>query len=113
MYVANWDALPETENLPNNFRVAVAGREMGVNRIRWVHPTVLPHHSHPDAEQCVVVTSGSIELTIGDETQVLKPGDIAVIPRDVTHSGRSIEGGSNLHRGFRPLAHRKLGRLPR
>jgi quercetin dioxygenase-like cupin family protein len=103
MYVANWDALPETENLPNNFRVAVAGREMGVNRIRWVHPTVLPHHSHPDAEQCVVVTSGSIELTIGDETQVLKPGDIAVIPRDVTHSGRSIEGEATFIEVFAPL----------
>ena len=28
MYVINWSQAPETENLPNNFRTALAGKEM-------------------------------------------------------------------------------------
>ncbi len=71
-YWASWSDLPEREVLPGNFRTAVTGKEMGVNRIRWVHPTTLPEHSHPpDAEQTMVVTSGRIAFTVGGEETVL------------------------------------------
>ena len=64
MYSCSWSELSETEGLPNNFRRAVAGREMSVNRIRWVHPTELPPHVHDDAEQALVMLEGRIEFTI-------------------------------------------------
>ena len=48
-----------------------------------------PEHTHPH-EQVSVVTEGEFELTVDGETQVLKPGNIAVIPSNVPHSGRAI-----------------------
>ena len=103
MYVINWSQVPETENLPKNFRTALAGKEMRINRIRWEHPTTLPPHVHDDAEQCVIVTEGEISFTIGGETSTLREGDVAVVPRGVLHSGESITGEAVFIEVFTPL----------
>ncbi|MEU1981884.1 cupin domain-containing protein [Nocardia sp. NPDC019395] len=101
-YWASWSDLPEREVLENNFRTAVAGKEMGLNRIRWVHPTTLPAHNHPDAEQAMVITSGRISFTVAGAETVLEVGDVVVIPRGVEHSGRSIEGEATFLEVFAP-----------
>jgi mannose-6-phosphate isomerase-like protein (cupin superfamily) len=102
-YATSWHALPEVEVQPNNFRVAVAGREMGLNRIRWVHPMTLPQHTHPEHEQANVILTGRIEMTIGAETMELGPGDIAIVPRGTAHSGRSLAGDAVYLEVFSPL----------
>jgi quercetin dioxygenase-like cupin family protein len=89
MYTLNWNDVPETENLKNNFRVAVAGKEMGINRIRWVHPTSLPDHTHDDAEQVIIMLEGEIKFT--------------VVPRHAHHSGESIAGEAVFVEVFAPL----------
>ena len=103
MYSIGFSELTETENLPGNFRAAVAGKEIGINRLRWVHPTTLPEHQHDDAEQAVVVTSGRIELTVCGETLLLGEGDVAIIPRGIRHSGQSLEGEAQFIEIFAPL----------
>ena len=103
MYALNWNQVPETENLPNNFRTAVAGKEMGINRVRWVHPTTLPAHVHDDAEQAVLVIEGIIQFTIGSESLTLGVGDVAVIPRGVVHFGESVVGEAVFIEVFAPL----------
>lgn len=50
--------------------------------------SVLPLHAHPH-EQIVNMLEGEFELTIGDETRVLKAGEVAVIPGNVPHRGRA------------------------
>ena len=101
-YWSSWSDLPEREVLPGNFRTAVTGKEMGLNHIRWVHPTELPAHTHPDAEQAMVVTSGRIAFTVAGEKTVLAEGDVVVIPRGVEHSGHSIEGEATFIEVFAP-----------
>lgn len=101
-YWASWSDLPEREVLEGNFRTAVTGQEMGLNRIRWVHPTELPAHTHPDNEQAMVITSGRISFTVGGEETELSVGDVVVIPRGVVHSGRSIEGEASFIEVFAP-----------
>ena len=49
----------------------------------------LPEHFHRH-EQVANVTKGRFELTVGDETKILKPGSVAVIPSNVKHSGKAI-----------------------
>jgi quercetin dioxygenase-like cupin family protein len=49
----------------------------------------LPAHSHPH-EQVVNPVWGELELTMGEETRVIRPGDVVVIPPDVPHSGRAV-----------------------
>ncbi|HUS03277.1 MAG TPA: cupin domain-containing protein [Chitinophagaceae bacterium] len=51
--------------------------------------TPLPEHSHPH-EQWLNVIEGELELTVGDETQVLHPGMSAYIPSNVSHSGKAL-----------------------
>lgn len=99
---ASWSDLPEREVLAGNFRTAVTGTEMSLNRIGWMHPTELPAHTHPDAEQAMVVTSARISFTVDGEETVLAAGDVVVIPRGVVHSGRSIEGEATFIEVFAP-----------
>jgi quercetin dioxygenase-like cupin family protein len=103
MFACSWSEQPETEGLPNNFRRAVAGREMSVNQIRWVHPTELPPHVHNDAEQALMILSGRIEFTIGDTELLLAAGDVAIVPRGEVHGGRSIEGEAVFVEVFTPM----------
>ena len=46
----------------------------------------LPAHSHVH-EQISQIIEGEFELTIGEDTFVLKPGKVAIIPSNVEHSG--------------------------
>ena len=51
--------------------------------------TALPEHSHPH-EQVANPIEGEFELTIEGETQVLRPGTVAIIPPNALHSGRAL-----------------------
>ena len=42
-------------------------------------------HKHPHREEIIYVLSGRAEQWVGKEHQVLKPGDIAFIPKDEVH----------------------------
>jgi quercetin dioxygenase-like cupin family protein len=44
----------------------------------------VPTHSHPH-EQAGIVLKGEIEFTIADETKMLHPGDIYMIPGGIEH----------------------------
>ncbi len=51
--------------------------------------SVLPEHNNIH-EQISQVTSGQFELTVENESRILKAGDVAIIPSNVTHSGKAI-----------------------
>jgi len=46
--------------------------------------TVVPMHSHPH-EQAGTVFEGEFEMTIGNETKMMRPGDAYMIPGGVPH----------------------------
>jgi mannose-6-phosphate isomerase-like protein (cupin superfamily) len=49
-------------------------------------------HHHPNEEVWVII-EGRFEVTIGDETRLVGPGAVAVVPPDVPHSVRVREAG--------------------
>lgn len=49
-------------------------------------------HHHPHS-QTSFVASGSFEVTIAGETQVLKTGDVFYVPCDVPHGALALEDG--------------------
>ena len=51
--------------------------------------STMPEHAHPH-EQIVNLIEGEFELTLGDETRIMRPGDIAAIPPNLPHGGKSI-----------------------
>ena len=46
-------------------------------------------HSHCDRDKLYVVLEGQGEVTIGDESSPVDPGDIAIAPAGVVHSMRN------------------------
>lgn len=51
--------------------------------------SVLPEHYHVH-EQVSNVLSGEFEMNIDGQSQLLTPGQVAVIPSGVPHSGRAV-----------------------
>ncbi|MGH3205264.1 MAG: cupin domain-containing protein [Streptosporangiaceae bacterium] len=102
MYATPWDDLPEVEVLPNNYRRAVSGLEVGINCIRWEHPSGTPSHVHDDAEKAVLVIEGTMEWQISGKTVRLEPGTVAIVPRGVEHSGRTTGGTVRFYEAFAP-----------
>ena len=51
----------------------------------------LPTHNHIH-EQVLNMISGEFEFTMNGEVQVLRAGDVVVIPSDVPHSGKYKKG---------------------
>ena len=49
----------------------------------------LSDHSH-ESEQVVNVTEGRFKLTIEDQSKILEPGSVAIVPSNAIHSGRAI-----------------------
>ncbi len=49
----------------------------------------IPVHQHVH-EMMVNVLSGKLQLTIGDETRVLEPGVVGLIPSNVPHTAKAI-----------------------
>lgn len=45
------------------------------------------HHVH---EMTVNVIEGKLKLTIGDETQIIEPGTVGVIPSNVPHTATAV-----------------------
>ena len=66
-------------------KTLVHGARTLMTEFRLEQGAVLPKHSHPH-EQTGYLVSGRMELTIGNETQAVRPGDSWCIPGDMDHS---------------------------
>jgi quercetin dioxygenase-like cupin family protein len=71
---------------------SITGGDMMANWVRIEPNRVMPLHQHPQ-EQLGVMLEGTLELTIGDETRALKPGDAYTIPGNVPHHARTVDDG--------------------
>ncbi|MCX7324199.1 MAG: cupin domain-containing protein [Hyphomicrobiales bacterium] len=91
-YVESWSDLPEVEVLPGNFRRSAAGLKSSINRIRMVHPSATPPHKHAEEEQMVMMLSGEMDVTIGEEVIRLKADQVCVIPAGTQHRFQSVDG---------------------
>ncbi len=71
---------------------SITGGVMMANWVRIEPNKVMPRHQHPQ-EQLGIMLEGSLELTIGDETRMLTPGDAYTIPGDMPHDARTAADG--------------------
>jgi quercetin dioxygenase-like cupin family protein len=68
----------------------VFGRNLLLNFLTFGPGRGFPTHDHPE-EQFGLIMEGEMELTIGEETKLLRKGDLYAIPPSVPHSGRTID----------------------
>jgi quercetin dioxygenase-like cupin family protein len=71
---------------------AIGGEQVLLCHVTYEPGTRVPRHSHPEAEQVMWIVDGSVEMTIGDETRVLRAGDVAVVNRGIEHELYSETG---------------------
>lgn len=66
------------------------GEQMLFSLLELAPGCVVPRHSHPH-EQAGIMLEGEMEFTIGDETRIVRTGDIFFIPGGVEHSVRVLD----------------------
>lgn len=55
----------------------------------------VPRHTHTREDETYYVTSGELEVTVGDEVFVLKAGDTLIAPRNIPHELRNSGSTTN------------------
>ena len=83
------ESLPESEPVSGYRARFVHTGKMTLVYWRIDADAPLPEHAHPQ-EQVVNILEGRYRLTFGEETRILEPGDVVVIPPNQPHSGRSV-----------------------
>jgi unsaturated pyranuronate lyase len=63
---------------------------LSLNFVTFPPNSGFPAHVHPE-EQVSIVQEGSMEITVGESTFAVKPGDIIHFPSNVSHSGRTTD----------------------
>ncbi len=76
----------EFEPAPGFLARVVSGERLMLSYVTLKPNTEAPLHNHSE-EQMGIVLEGKFEMTIGDETKLLKKGDMYLIPSKVTHGG--------------------------
>ncbi len=89
MYFQNLNDIAEREIVPGYRARFVHAEKMTLAYWEVEAGAALPEHSHPH-EQIANVLEGEFELTVAGESRILVPGQVAVIPGDVPHSGRAV-----------------------
>ncbi len=69
-------------------------QETVVNILEMAPGVGAPWHMHPGAQEILFVTEGSLTVEIeGQETRVLKAGEIALMPAEIPHLARNDGSG--------------------
>ena len=74
---------------------------ISLNFVTFPPQSGFPAHIHSE-EQVSIVQEGSMEITIGNDTFGVRPGDVIHFPSDVPHSGMTTDQGCRLIDIFSP-----------
>lgn len=88
----SWEGRSELPLFPRVTLQSVGGDQVLLCRVRYEAGAVVPPHSHEHTEQLMWMLEGSLEMTVGSETRLVRAGDVVVVNRCVEHSLRSENG---------------------
>ena len=71
---------------------AIGGDQVLLCRVNYEPGKQVPRHAHEHSEQLMFLLEGSVTMTIGDETQELRPGDVVCVNRGIEHELYSENG---------------------
>lgn len=90
-----WAEIEPEQMSPLLTRQYVTGEKAMLARIMLKQGCEVPEHSHPN-EQIAMIVSGALEFVVGGVTQVVRAGEVLVIPAGVPHSARALEDTEDL-----------------
>jgi len=95
--IAHTDDIPSADvpRSPGATIQVVLGDKEGMphfhTRIFTLAPnTIIPSHQHDTIEHEQVMLEGTMKLTVGDETHIVKPGNVMYLPSGVPHAYENI-----------------------
>lgn len=94
--------LPAFAAAPGITMQSFSGGALMANWVTIAPEQAIPTHQHPH-EQIGVILEGGMELTIGDETRTLRPGDAYSVPPNLPHGGRAMDDGCVVLDVFTPV----------
>ncbi len=88
----SWSQMPCRERLGNRTLRLLCSDRSTVLMVEHVGPAMHGPHVHEESEQICSLLEVEMELTLGDETRTVRPGDIVVVPAGVAHGTRVPAG---------------------
>ena len=85
------DQQPVVEPLPGCRLRAPHGERIMLSYLEMEAGAEVPLHAHPH-EQAGMLLQGKLQLTIGDETRVMEPGSLYIVPGGVLHRAVALDG---------------------
>ena len=74
-------------------RILQTGDDLMLVEFRFKKGGIGTPHSHEEHEQVGYITKGRFEVTVGDETRVIGPGDSYYAAKNVLHGVVALEDG--------------------
>jgi quercetin dioxygenase-like cupin family protein len=81
---------------------AIGGEQVLLCKVKYDPGKQVPWHAHEDTEQVMFILEGEVEMTIEEETETLKAGDVVVVNRGLNHKLYS-EGGVTFMEALAPV----------
>jgi len=78
------------------------GEQMLMSIVHIDPNSVVPNHTHPH-EQAGMLLEGSLDMKIGNESKLLKPGDVYIVPGGIEHFAQSSHDGAKVLDIFSPV----------
>ncbi len=80
----------EAEEVEKGVRVHSLSLESHqVRRMVFEPGALIPDHRHPE-DVVTLILEGTMEMTVGCETQTIGPGEVFLVPSNSDHSGRIL-----------------------
>ena len=98
-----WDDMPREAVTDQLGRKVITGSEVMASHIWLTKGCVVPLHSH-EAEQVSWIFTGALKFIIAGETQIVRAGDVLVIPSWVEHEAVALEDTYEMD-VFSPIRH--------
>ena len=71
---------------------AIGGDQVLLCRVRYEPGKHVPWHAHEHTEQVMLILDGEVEMTIEEDTTMLRAGDVVVVNRGLHHKLFSESG---------------------
>ena len=71
---------------------AIGGEQVLLCKVKYDPGKQVPWHAHEDTEQVMFILEGEVQMTIEEETAMLKVGDVVVVNRGLNHKLFSENG---------------------
>jgi quercetin dioxygenase-like cupin family protein len=81
----NWQTVPVEQMNPQVTRQVIHTPGMTIARLRLAKGAIVPEHSHPNEQVCMVA-SGALVFKMAGEDFELRPGGVLRVPPHLPHS---------------------------